>query len=220
MREARSRLRELDKRLPRTDATRDELRAAEREVDEAARHLAIGSALDEKLRGREATPASQPEEIRVGTVVRARRLGVTGEVVEAPERGHVKILAGSLKLSVPVDDLVIVAEKKPKAKPEPKRKDAGKKLDAVDGFVPVRVPSNTLDLRGMRVDEALENVDVFIDRMLRANEPVAYVLHGHGTGTLKLAVRSHLAAASHVRRSKPAEPDDGGDAFTVFWLAG
>jgi DNA mismatch repair protein MutS2 len=84
----------------------------------------------------------------------------------------------------------------------------------------VRVPSNTLDLRGMRVDEALENVDVFIDRMLRANEPVAYVLHGHGTGALKLAVRSHLSLASHVRRSKPAEPDDGGDAFTVFWLAG
>jgi DNA mismatch repair protein MutS2 len=54
--------------------------------------------------------------------------------------------------------------------------------------------------------------------MLRENEPVGYVLHGHGTGALKLAVRSHLSAATHVRRARPAEPDDGGDAFTVFWL--
>jgi DNA mismatch repair protein MutS2 len=220
VREARARLRELDKRLPRADASRDELRAAEREVDEAARHIAIGSALDEKLREREATPPSEPREIRVGALVRARRLGVTGEVVEAPERGQVKILAGALKLSVPLDDLVIVSEKKPKPRTEPKKKTGDKKLETVSGFVPVRVPSNTLDLRGMRVDEALESVDVFIDRMLRANEPVAYVLHGHGTGTLKLAVRSHLAAAGQVKRSKPAEPDDGGDAFTVFWLAG
>lgn len=217
VREARAKLRELDKRLPKVDATRKELRDAEREVDEAARHIAVGSALDERLRGREDASAAEPEEIRVGSMVRARRLGVTGEVVEPPERGQVKILAGSLKLSVSLDDLVLVGDKKPKPKPE-RKQDAGKRLGVVDGFVPVRVPSNTLDLRGMRVDEALDNVDAFIDRMLRANEPVAYVLHGHGTGTLKLAVRSHLAAATHVRRSKPAEPDDGGDAFTVFWL--
>ena len=222
VREARARLRELEKRLPRIDATRQELKAAEKEVNEAARHIAVGSALDETLRDRELAP--QPtldvEEIHIGAMVRARRLGVTGEVVAGPERGLVKILAGSLKLSVPVDDLTLLADKKPKQKPEPKKKDPGKKLDVVDGFVPVRVPSNTLDLRGMRVEEALDQVDTFVDRMLRQNEPVAYVLHGHGTGTLKLAVRSHLAAASHVRRAKPAEPEDGGDAFTIFWLAG
>lgn len=218
VREARAKLRELDKRLPKVDATRKELRDAEREVDEAARHIAVGSALDERLRGREHAAPAEPDEIHVGSTVRARRLGVMGVVVEVPERGQVKILAGALKLSVPLDDLVLVADKKPKPKSEPKRKDAGKKLGVVDGFVPVRVPSNTLDLRGMRVDEALDNVDAFIDRMLRDDEPVAYVLHGHGTGTLKLAVRSHLSAATHVRRSKPAEPDDGGDAFTVFWL--
>jgi DNA mismatch repair protein MutS2 len=88
----------------------------------------------------------------------------------------------------------------------------------LDGFVPVRTSHNTLDLRGQRVDEALDAVDAFVDRMLRVSEPVAYVLHGHGTGALKLAVRAHLSAASHVRRAVPAEPDDGGDAFTVIWL--
>jgi DNA mismatch repair protein MutS2 len=84
--------------------------------------------------------------------------------------------------------------------------------------VPVRTSENTLDLRGQRVDEAVDAVDAFVDRMLRVGESVAFVLHGHGTGALKLAVRAHLAAAAHVVRARPAESDDGGDAFTVLWL--
>jgi DNA mismatch repair protein MutS2 len=220
VREARARLRELEKRFSRAEPpTKQELRAAEREVDEAARHIAVGSALDGVIREREPAPEpSAAEEIRIGVTVRAGRLGVVGEVVEAPERGQVKILAGALKLSVPLDDLVVVAAKKPKPKQEPKKKPAAARGPSIDGFVPMRMPSNTLDLRGKRVDEALEEVDAFVDLMLRQNEPVAYVLHGHGTGALKLAVRSHLSAARYVKRAKPAEADDGGDAFTVFWL--
>jgi DNA mismatch repair protein MutS2 len=103
--------------------------------------------------------------------------------------------------------------KKPAAKPR-----ATPALAVQDGFVPVRTSHNTLDLRGQRVEEALDAVDAFVDRMLREGEPVAYVLHGHGTGALKLAVRAHLSAATYVRRAQPAEPDDGGDAFTMVWL--
>jgi DNA mismatch repair protein MutS2 len=77
---------------------------------------------------------------------------------------------------------------------------------------------NTLDLRGERVDVALDQVDAFVDRMLNVGEPLGFVLHGHGTGALKLAVRAHLQASSYIEHSMPAEPDSGGDAFTVFWL--
>ena len=75
-----------------------------------------------------------------------------------------------------------------------------------------------LDLRGQRVEEALDAVDVFLDRLLNRGERVGYVLHGHGTGALKAAVREHLRASGYVAKSHPAEPDDGGDAFTVAWL--
>jgi DNA mismatch repair protein MutS2 len=162
--------------------------------------------------------AAALDEIRIGVTVRARRLGVVGEVVEGPDRGQVKIQAGALKLSVPLDDLALIAAKRPTQKSAARKTDASRSIGSIDGFVPMRMPSNTLDLRGMRVDEALERVDAFVDRMLQENEPVAYVLHGHGTGALKLAVRSHLSAARYVRRAKPAEAGDGGDAFTVFWL--
>jgi DNA mismatch repair protein MutS2 len=82
----------------------------------------------------------------------------------------------------------------------------------------VRTHGNTLDLRGERVEDALDLVDAFLDRMTREGEVAGFVLHGHGTGRLKTAVREHLARSSYVERSHPAEPDDGGDAFTLFWL--
>jgi DNA mismatch repair protein MutS2 len=70
------------------------------------------------------------------------------------------------------------------------------------------------------VDEAVDDLDAFVDAMLRSGERAAFVLHGHGTGALKLAVRSHLAGHRQVDKSAPADPDDGGDAFTLFWLSG
>ncbi|HYQ18009.1 MAG TPA: Smr/MutS family protein, partial [Polyangiaceae bacterium] len=82
----------------------------------------------------------------------------------------------------------------------------------------VRTSINTLDLRGERVEEGLSKVDAFIDRLLNVGEPLGFVLHGHGTGAMKSAVRQHLRASSHIEQSQAADADSGGDAFTIFWL--
>jgi DNA mismatch repair protein MutS2 len=85
---------------------------------------------------------------------------------------------------------------------------------------PVRTEGNTLDLRGQYVEDALPLLDAFLDRLLSEGDPAGFVLHGHGTGKLKAAVRDHLKASTYVDRSAPAAPEDGGDAFTVFWIKG
>jgi DNA mismatch repair protein MutS2 len=85
---------------------------------------------------------------------------------------------------------------------------------------PLRTPENTCDLRGCRVEAGLQEVDQFIDRLFRSNEFAAFILHGHGTGAMKTAVRQHLADSPHVDHFEPATRDDGGDALTVFWLRG
>jgi len=82
----------------------------------------------------------------------------------------------------------------------------------------IRTGDLTCDVRGLRVDEALERVDAFIDRLLIGGESAGFVLHGHGTGALKLAVREHLARCPHIDRSEPAAREEGGDALSVFWL--
>jgi DNA mismatch repair protein MutS2 len=97
-------------------------------------------------------------------------------------------------------------------KREPRSRHTERRAEAV------RTPSNTLDLRGTRADDVSTRVDAFVDVMLGEGESVGFVLHGHGTGAVKAAVREHLAASSYVEHSRAAEPDEGGDAFTVFWI--
>lgn len=82
-----------------------------------------------------------------------------------------------------------------------------------------RSSENTLDVRGERVGEALELLDAFLDRLLREGRSRAFVLHGHGTGALKRAVRDALEGSRYASRFEAAPPDDGGDACTVIELA-
>jgi DNA mismatch repair protein MutS2 len=108
---------------------------------------------------------------------------------------------------------------------------AGKKTDrraqdalaeqgrASTGSAPrVRTGSNTLDLRGQRVEDALVAVEFFLDRMLSDRQPVAFLLHGHGTGALKQALRQFLPRCAPARSFRAADLDEGGDAFTFVEL--
>jgi len=76
-----------------------------------------------------------------------------------------------------------------------------------------------LDLRGLRVDEALRTLDVELDQQPREGAAEVHVLDGHGSGPLKSAIREPLARSPYVQRARPGESDDGGDAVTVAELA-
>jgi DNA mismatch repair protein MutS2 len=70
----------------------------------------------------------------------------------------------------------------------------------------------------MRVDEALRALEEELDRRLREGAEQVHVLHGHGSGALKSAIREHLARSPYVRRARPGESHEGGDAVTVAEL--
>ncbi|RLB57383.1 MAG: endonuclease MutS2 [Deltaproteobacteria bacterium] len=201
-------------------------RDVERLVDEAAKLVAIGGPLEQAVRTMADKPPLPPATSAVltpGMQVFVERLGTTAEVVDAPARGQVRVQAGAFTLRVPVAETRLPAGKKRPAKQtqpaaQPKRSRAVPKTDDVLSRAPMRTEDNTCDLRGMRVDEALEALDRHVDQCLSFAEPAGFALHGHGTGALKQAVREHLALSSHIGRSRPAEQGEGGDAFTVFWL--
>ena len=75
-----------------------------------------------------------------------------------------------------------------------------------------------IDLRGMRVDEAVGEVERFIDRALLSGHPVVEVLHGKGTGALKDAVRSMLASHPGIVSFREAERGGGGAGVTLVVL--
>jgi DNA mismatch repair protein MutS2 len=82
----------------------------------------------------------------------------------------------------------------------------------------VRTDSNTLDLRGMRVDEALDEVEAFLDGLSLTEHGCGYLLHGHGTGALKTALRQWLPKSRFGKAWRVGGHDEGGDAFTVVIL--
>jgi DNA mismatch repair protein MutS2 len=146
--------------------------------------------------------------ISVGDRVRHRTLGTVGEVVALPRSGQVEIRLGSLKTLV--DRLDLLPMSQPHAPPEPLTTLPTTSAPKLDG---VRTPSNTLDLRGLRVEEALLATEKFLDRLLLQDTPAAFLLHGHGTGALKQALRESLTRSSRSWRA--LEEGEGGDAFTL-----
>jgi DNA mismatch repair protein MutS2 len=74
------------------------------------------------------------------------------------------------------------------------------------------------DLRGQRVDEALDALGAALDRAASGGRDRLLVIHGLGTGALRKAVREHLAASPYVARLEPAEPGEGGDGASVAYL--
>ena len=77
----------------------------------------------------------------------------------------------------------------------------------------------TLDLRGETVETGLEKLESFLDRSFRDGIGQATVIHGHGTGRLKTAVRDYLPDAPFVARWRPGEKGEGGDGVTVVRIA-
>ena len=76
--------------------------------------------------------------------------------------------------------------------------------------------SNTLDLRGERVEEALDRLEAYLDKASLANLSPVYIIHGHGTGALKSAVRDFISTSPYVAKYRVGEDTEGGDGVSVI----
>jgi DNA mismatch repair protein MutS2 len=210
--------------------TKEAYREAEFLVSGAAMPITVHGSLTRALNSPSPPLTSMPEApVQVGTVVRLLNLNTEAVVVEAPNKGQVRVSVGGLKMTVALDQ--VQTPKKPTGakgakvakvavstpqRAQPRRQEPTFAATPHDA---VRTAHNTCDLRGVRVDDGLILVDQFLDEMLRMREPAAFILHGHGTGAMKSAVRQHLAGSRVVRHFEPAPQNNGGDAFTIAWLS-
>ncbi len=70
----------------------------------------------------------------------------------------------------------------------------------------------------MRVDDGLDALDRHLNAALLAGLPWVRIIHGHGTGAMKTAVRDALRGYRHVRKSRPGERGEGGDGATIAYF--
>ena len=75
--------------------------------------------------------------------------------------------------------------------------------------------SNTLDLRGYKVEDALDSLEFYLDKASLANLASVTIIHGHGTGALKSAVRDFLSTSPYVAKWRVGEDTEGGDGVSI-----
>ncbi len=181
-------------------------------------------------------------ELAIGMPVIVPSLGGRGVIAAIPERGKVDVRLGAMHATVDVSDVLIDTHKRDAAParsnaegtdPRPEggggrrgRRGAARAaavpVELVDGAEPGRVVARTsqttLDVRGQRVDESVANLDRFLDEALVLGHDAIFVLHGHGTGALRTALRQHLHGHAAVKSSRAGEGSEGGDGVTVVSL--
>jgi DNA mismatch repair protein MutS2 len=134
-----------------------------------------------------------------------------------PEDNEVEVRVGGMKTRVPREHVRVFASDR---RPAGASATGNARHTAESaGAVFVQTPENTLDLRGMYVDDALPEVEVFLDRLSLAQASHAFLIHGHGTGALKTGVRRHLKTSPYAKRFLAAPREQGGDGATIVVLA-
>lgn len=168
--------------------------------------------------------APTSDDLSIGTEVLVPALGGKGVVLEAPSRGKVLVQVGLMKSKVELAQLRLAPssgknkQQTSKSASQPARVSyqLSRADESDEGLV--RSADTTLDLRGERAYEAVASVDRFIDSSLLSARDAIFIVHGHGMGALRTAVRGHLETHPSVTKWRRGEAREGGDGVTVAWL--
>ena len=148
-------------------------------------------------------------------------LGCYGTVESPADEGWVWVRVGALRTRVAEGDLraVTLAAGPQAAGVESAPRTVPARPAAGEGVRRAASVSPEVDLRGMTAEEALLRLDKYLDDCLLAGTSRVRVIHGHGTGALRQAVRKYLQDAPSVKRFGPAPAEEGGNGATVVELA-
>lgn len=167
---------------------------------------------------RESLPAASGE-LKVGGRVRVVKLGRDGEVVEI-SGDEVVVQAGPLKMRARREDVVPLGGKAQNAARFKEKGSPGESRVEQVKAAATSAPMGTVNVRGMRADDAVREVEASLDGAFAEGRSELLVVHGHGTGALKATLRRWLDESRYVATWKPAEPSEGGDGATRITLRG
>lgn len=150
-----------------------------------------------------------PRPLVVGDEVLLYDIDKEATVLELPKDGTVLVQAGIIKTRVPLGNVRLLSKRQLKKK-NPTR--------MVTKNVSTPETSSSLDLRGQTVEEALMEVDNFLDRASRMHLSQVTIIHGKGTGALRTAVQQHLRRCSQVKSFRLGTYGEGESGVTIAEL--
>ncbi|WP_107727569.1 endonuclease MutS2 [Desmospora activa] len=154
------------------------------------------------------TEADQDRAIAVGDEVFVRTLGQKGKVIEQQGEHHFQVQVGAMKMRVDRRNL--------EWRSTPKQEETTKGSASYHrSSAPVR---HELDLRGKMVEEALAEIDKYLDDALLAGYEQVTLIHGKGTGALRNGVQQYLHRHVRVKAFRAGGQGEGGLGVTVVEL--
>ena len=150
-----------------------------------------------------------PRPLVVGDEVLLYDIDKEATVLELPKDGTVLVQAGIIKTRVPLENVRLLSKRQLKKK-NPTR--------TVTKNVSTPETSSSLDLRGQTVEEALMEVDNFLDRASRMHLSQVTIIHCKGTGALRTAVQQHLRRCSQVKSFRLGTYGEGESGVTIAEL--
>ena len=165
------------------------------------------------------------KEVKVGQEVCIAELNQLATVLALPDKnGDVLVRAGIIKTKVPLKGLKqpekLVKEKKLQTKAQQRYSRLTGDANRPNGRVErvQRSAKMECNLLGLTVDEALPEVDSFIDRAILNGQTVVYLIHGNGTGALRTAIHKHLRGNRMVKSFRLGRYGEGESGVTVVEL--
>jgi DNA mismatch repair protein MutS2 len=229
------------------ETVQDELRDIRRQLARNRQPLEVIEEVEEKVEELQDTVVApvvrrKPEvgaspihrAIRPGDKVRLHSLNTQGIVTSLGEE-EAEVSVGVLRIRARLAELQLLGEE-PASAPGPVGLPTARELMTASQAHPVtetsggsgrtsgsriyaESPGIELDLRGQRTDEALDALERYLDSAYLAGLPWVRIIHGKGTGKLRLAVRESLSHNSHVKSFESGGDKEGGEGVTVAKLA-
>ena len=151
---------------------------------------------------------------RVGDTVFLDTLNAEGVIVELDEKAA-QVQVGSLRVRARFKDM----RKRTRSEKRAAERGHVRQYEPAEAQLPKsESPGMELDIRGKRVDEALEILDRYINAAYNAGLPFGRIIHGKGTGRLRLAVRGYLSEHILVSKVTQGRQQEGGAGVTVIHM--
>ena len=158
--------------------------------------------------------AYKPGDFKLGESVKVLSMNLTGTISSLPDsRGNVTVQMGILRSQVPISDLEIIEEANPYAPKSFKRTSKGKLKMSKSLSV-----SPEINLLGKTVDEAVSELDKYLDDALLSHLNTVRVVHGKGTGALRKGIHEFLHRQKHVKSYRLGEFGEGDAGVTIVEL--
>lgn len=183
---------------------RKEVADEKKEIDQSLQEI------EEKKEEREVTSKNPPE---LGDHVRFKDGNTTGELAEINGKNAV-VQAGGLRLKTKYKNLVKVEQQNKKKK----KARARSSILVGDSNLANEMVKPSLDVRGLRTEDALKEVTQYIDRAVFRNMNQVQIIHGKGDGILRDQIQSYLHTRNDIKHFETAPIERGGAGVTIVEL--